>query len=607
MRKQTKLVAVLSAAALLAMGASMTSFAAGWEKDDAGVWHYYDKDDEMVTGEWRKDGAKWFYLDEDGDMLLDSWVDDEYYVGADGAMLVNQWAKTTSEDSIDDPDDEGDHWFYFGNKGKKISDDHKKINGKTYYFNEDGEMRDGWYSPDNGTAVYYLGGEDEGGRAENQWLWLECPTDDDSEDGEWVDPEGDACKKCDDEGWYWFGSDGKMYKESKKKTINGKYYFFNEHGQMLYEWINTKSTDADSTTSVNANDGVYAENERAGAREEAASKAEAASGAQADAKEVAEAEFDSKIVGNMVYANQVEDGSRINGWREIEGSEDAGTDDSTDWYFFDDGEAKKAITKNGKDRIQGATDDENPVYRARIKVDSPKGGKAYFCFNELGQMQTGLQYIPDSKAFYYFDGDGYPKTGKVADVEEEDNDVYDYYFSTKNGGNGKGFTGEKDGYLYWNGKRLEADDDYKFYMINGDLYLVNGKGKLQKSNGKKYALDDFDGNEVYIKIDNSYKVRFAAIAWDDDYWYTSSKEYKEDKVVNGEMQVKLRPVEDVMKLLLIADKRASVPSISVYDNVFAPENPFVASNGRFYDSEETLDERIQEYIKGILDTDSEEE
>ena len=58
MRKQTKLVAVLSAAALLAMGASMTSFAAGWEKDDAGVWHYYDSDDEMVTDEWKKDGGK---------------------------------------------------------------------------------------------------------------------------------------------------------------------------------------------------------------------------------------------------------------------------------------------------------------------------------------------------------------------------------------------------------------------------------------------------------------------------------------------------------------------------------------------------------------------
>ena len=130
MRKQTKLVAVLSAAALLAMGASMTSFAAGWEKDDAGVWHYYDKDDEMVTGEWRKDGAKWFYLDDDGDMLTDAWVDDEYYVGADGAMLVNQWAKTASEDAVDDPDEDGDHWFYFGSKGKKVSNDKKKIGGK---------------------------------------------------------------------------------------------------------------------------------------------------------------------------------------------------------------------------------------------------------------------------------------------------------------------------------------------------------------------------------------------------------------------------------------------------------------------------------------------
>ena len=44
MRKQTKLVAVLSAAALLAIGASMTSFAAaGWQEEN-GTWVYYDKD-----------------------------------------------------------------------------------------------------------------------------------------------------------------------------------------------------------------------------------------------------------------------------------------------------------------------------------------------------------------------------------------------------------------------------------------------------------------------------------------------------------------------------------------------------------------------------------
>ena len=44
MRKQTKVVAVASAAALLAIGGAMTSFAAqGWVEED-GTWYYYDKD-----------------------------------------------------------------------------------------------------------------------------------------------------------------------------------------------------------------------------------------------------------------------------------------------------------------------------------------------------------------------------------------------------------------------------------------------------------------------------------------------------------------------------------------------------------------------------------
>ena len=163
MRKQTKLVAVLSAAALLAVGASMTSFA-GWEKDEDGIWHYYDSDDEMVEDEWRKDGSKWFYLDEDGNMATDTWVDDEYYVGSDGAMLKNAWIKTTPDDDVSDPDDDGDHWYYFDNKGKKVTDDDQKINGKTYYFDEDGEMLYGWHE-ENGN-VFYLGTEDEGWRAE---------------------------------------------------------------------------------------------------------------------------------------------------------------------------------------------------------------------------------------------------------------------------------------------------------------------------------------------------------------------------------------------------------------------------------------------------------
>ena len=95
-------------------------------------------------------------------MLTDSWVDDEYYVGDDGAMLINTWKKTLADEDMDDPEDDGDSWYYFGSKGKKTTSDTKKINGKTYFFDDDGKMRDGWYQ--DGNDIYYLGDEDEGAR-----------------------------------------------------------------------------------------------------------------------------------------------------------------------------------------------------------------------------------------------------------------------------------------------------------------------------------------------------------------------------------------------------------------------------------------------------------
>ena len=112
-------------------------------------------------------------------------------------------------------------------------------------------------------------------------------------------------------------------------------------------------------------------------------------------------------------------------------------------------------------------------------------------------MQTGLQYIDGDT--YYFDSNGYMKTGKVSNVEEE-NDSFTYYFQTKNGGNGKGVTGEKSGYLYWKGKRLEAEDDYRIYLVDNKYYLVNKQGKIQKSESKKYDLELADKEDVQFKF-----------------------------------------------------------------------------------------------------------
>ena len=507
MRKQTKLVAVLSAAALLAMGASMTSFAAGWEKDDSGIWHYYDSDDEMVTGEWKKDGGKWFYLDDDGEMLTDSWVDDEYYVGNDGAMLVNSWIKTTSDEDIDDPDEDGDHWYYFGSKGKKTTES-KKIAGKTYYFNEDGEMQDGWYEDDG--DVYYLGGEDEGWRKESGWLWLEKPDDDDDITG--CD---DECSICDEEGWYYFGSNGKMYKDYKKKKDNGKYYYFNEHGQMLYEWINDAKVKVKGSPSNAEADGNVA----------TPNKAE---------------------IENMLYMNQVEEGWRADGWYEIDGAEDVGTDNDTDWYYFDDGEAKRA--DSDKDFAQIEDNDETPIWRAKIKIKA--SNNKYFCFDEVGRMQTGLQYIPAAKGFYYFDDNGYMKTGKVNNVEDDD-DSYTFYFNTKNGKNGEGVNGEKDNYLYFSGKRLEADDDYRLYLSEGKVYLVNNKGKIQKSKTKKYDIENFD-EEVTVAFGNGDSVKSLTVG---DKTYT--------------LPVVIENVKDIATMDSKVAKAITVPEIKLYDNTYS--------------------------------------
>ena len=66
-----------------------------------------------LPAEWRKDRTGWAYLDDDGDMLTMSWVDDESYVNERGKRLVNSWIKVPSDDSIDDPGEDGDHWYYF--------------------------------------------------------------------------------------------------------------------------------------------------------------------------------------------------------------------------------------------------------------------------------------------------------------------------------------------------------------------------------------------------------------------------------------------------------------------------------------------------------------
>ena len=236
MRKQTKIAVVASAAALLAMGASMTSFAAGWTMED-GVWVYLDKDGDRVYEEWKRSGSEVYWLDENGEMAISQIVEDDngkYYVDEQGRRVVNQWI------SMDNEDDWGDGvdtvWFYFGSNGKAYEDAKKSIGGKTYIFDEGGYMFSGWHDyvnkNDGKTYTYYLGDENEGW-AYTGWQLLE-PSDDMVAD------------TYEDEEWFNFKSSGTM-RANGRAYLDGEYYEFNSDGVMVAGWVPPVATDPNAT------------------------------------------------------------------------------------------------------------------------------------------------------------------------------------------------------------------------------------------------------------------------------------------------------------------------------------------------------------------------
>ena len=93
MRKQTKIAAVVSAAALLALGASMTSFAASkgtWMMVD-GEWYCYDKNGDAYENTFCSSNGKEYYVGDDGQLVRSQWVEDgadKYFVNSSGAKIT---------------------------------------------------------------------------------------------------------------------------------------------------------------------------------------------------------------------------------------------------------------------------------------------------------------------------------------------------------------------------------------------------------------------------------------------------------------------------------------------------------------------------------------
>ena len=472
MRKQTKVVAVASAAALLAIGGAMTSFAAqGWVEED-GTWYYYDKDGNRVENEWKKSGDNWFWLngDEGGAMATDMLVeddDDTYYVDANGVMVTNTWVKVVNQDQDDDDDPAEYRYYYMQNSGKayKAGDSgktkFKTIDGKKYAFDVDGKMLYGWVNEDDSTlasddsdwetATYYMGSWEDGS-LKTGWQKITVYDQDEDDDYDY---------------WFNFKSNGKKrFNESDskdifEKKINGKHYAFDNRGVMTYEWTLTTTSDA-------------------------------------------------ATISNWLYFNSPEDGARATkGWFKVVAPDKDGDDNTfKDYSNLENPTFAKGDAEDENERWYYANSD-GELYVGQIKKIKGK----YYGFapegNKAGSMLTGLCALrvdnsgnitklwardmdsddlddamngegdfdgfgsDTNDTLYYFgnneDSDGALKTGSVS--VNLDGDNYQFQFSKTGGaeGKGRGLNGIDDSkYIYKFGMKLKAGSDDKYIVVYAD-------------------------------------------------------------------------------------------------------------------------------------------
>ena len=521
MRKQTKLVAVLSAAALLAIGASMTSFAkAGWALD-GDEWVWLDGNGDRVTNEWKKSAdGNYYWLDEDGLIAENQIIEDDdeiYYVNEYGVRVKGVWQSVPNEDDLEvngiTPDE---LWYYFGANGRATRKtdtdnkyDYKKTSVEwsqgtdTFFFDSEGHMVTGWIEHDK--DIYYC---TEYGNAVKGWQELE-PDDDmvNSHASDYEDTER-----------FNFKDSGKLRKADEGKgTVtwysNGQYYAFDENGVLLTDWYEVSSINATYAGSK----GIMATADEAGY----AGEYPAAGTGWVYSLDPEEDDYhwyylvsinDGKTITRNVPFNLMAKDNKYRA-KQIKGKT----------YLFDE----KGIMKDGLVDLRYTEDDTTVGSdKKQVPVTRNKDGKLVGVPDEAG----GAKSKALDPGIYYFRKDGATTagqmvTGKTAVTEDGDTDYY--YFDSKRGGAALINT-VKDGIVYGkDGKRVNADDgnsnqirqveadllDYKTgkVLVPADSeIIVTSAGKLRTSGTIKIEGDKFEvvqGTKVDGAITTPWSVK----------------------------------------------------------------------------------------------------
>lgn len=226
-------------------------------------------------------------------------------------------------------------------------------------------------------------------------------------------------------------------------------------------------------------------------------------------------------ISTLKYFGNTDQGQMATGWRYLyDDPEDSDDDDFSfsiatssnaqyrdndgdgAWYYFD---------SNGIPAY--LSDDADSLSNAVTRIN----GQSYF-FDEYGRMQSGLlgfRMADGSVISAYFgadDSDGAMKRDRQTNVYDEDGERDAYYFNTSGTNRGGGYTGERSGYLYYNGKLVQADDgeDLQVFQVGNRMYLVNESGRVQDRN-RAYRIDgeyryEYDNGTIYYINDERERL-----------------------------------------------------------------------------------------------------
>ena len=479
MRKQTKIAALVSATALLALGASITSFAAArgtWMLVD-GEWYCYDSNGDPYEDTFCVSNGKDYYVGEDGMLVRSSWVDydgDMYFVNSAGQKITNDWRLTTPYDD----EDAEEEWYYFQASGKMATNKKIVYKGNTYFFNADGKMLTGWVTAEGDDVVneendidpdHTFYADETGARVEEDWIYtVEPSTAEDDADADYY--------------YYYLLPSGKVA-TGKRNNIKGQTYLFDKDGYtMLSGWVRGEVGE-DGKTVYTAIDG------------------------EDDNIPIVN---DPEAKYTYYYCSGADDGHVkkdrwLKTWRPADTYEED-EDVSQYWYWIEsDGKVYVPSTSDAEkvSAEKWKLEDGELVIKANYESVTKKkvNSKDYF-FNENGEMLSEFLYVlEDSKdlkeGLYYFGGsdDGSMKTG--AETIKDDNlDSFKFYFETKGENKGVGITGNKSNKLYYMG-HLVAAQDYRYqpvtievkeydekakdYVIREYTFIVNSNGTIQHS------------------------------------------------------------------------------------------------------------------------------